>query len=346
MLGSFALTWDEFQPKMAARFESLLQTSEFSDVTLVAKDNSRVKAHKVILESGSTFTFLVFTCFFSSSFSLVSHFCKVILGSGSTFFNQILTHMKDNPHPLIYLMGVELEVLEAIMSFLYLGQVEINQEMIQAFMETATALQIDGLHTKALEEVKEKEETHLPFIINETETQFDVRCAGGVDAAASEMFNIKKKPSREMPLEKEPNDFNSLETKVNPPDNLQFPCDSCDFISERKRDLRYHMGEKHRHEQVNVKIETYSKKGKDGLYLCTMCPKKFTDPSNLRRHMAKEHYKILHFCTDCNYSAKRKEDIKHHHNNVHLGMKFPCTQCDHEASSPYILRIHERSKHK
>ena len=61
MLGKFALTWDEFQPKMGGRFENLLQSSEFSDVTLVAKDNSRVKAHKVILESVSTFTFLVFT---------------------------------------------------------------------------------------------------------------------------------------------------------------------------------------------------------------------------------------------------------------------------------------------
>ena len=126
---------------------------------------------------------------------------------------------------------------------------------------------------------------------------------------------------------------------------LQYPCDSCDFMCERKKDLRYHMGEKHRHEQVSVKIETFSKKGEDGLYCCTMCPKKFTDPSNLRRHMAKTHYKILHFCTDCNYSAKRKDDIKHHYNNVHLGMKFPCNQCDHEATSPHILRTHERTKH-
>ena len=311
MLGKFSLTWDEFQPKMAARFENLLHSREFSDVTLVSKDNTRLKAH------------------------------KVILGSGSTFFNEALFHMKDNPHPMIYLMGVEMEVLEAIMSFLYLGEVEVKQEMIQTFMETATQLQIDGLHTKNLE-VKEKEEmeTKQPFIINETETQ------SGIDAEASDMFNIKKKPPREISVEEEPNDFNPLETKGNSPENLQFPCDSCDFISERKKDLRYHMGEKHRHEQVSVKIETFSKKGEDGLYGCTMCPKKFTDPSNLRRHMAKEHYKILHFCTDCNYSARRKEDIKHHYNNVHLGMKFPCNQCDHEASTPYILRIHERSKHK
>ena len=317
MLGKFALTWDEFQPKMAARFENLLRSSEFSDVTLVSKDNTRIKAH------------------------------RVILSSGSAFFNEVLSHMKDSSHPMIYLMGMELDLLQAFMSFLYLGEVEVKQEMIQAFMETAKQLQIDGLHTKDLEEREKEEiiEPTRPFIINETETQFDVR-SGGVEADASDMFNIKKKPAQKISVEKEPNDFNPLEAKGNSPENLQFSCDSCDFISERKKDLKYHMGEKHRHEQVRVKIETYSKKGEDGLYWCTMCQKKFTDPSNLRRHMAKAHYKILHFCTDCNYSAQRKEDIKHHYNNVHLGMKFPCNQCDHEASTPYILRIHERSKHK
>ena len=55
MFGKFALTWDEFQPTMAGRFKSLLQSSEFSDVTLVAKDNTRLEAHKVILGSGSRF---------------------------------------------------------------------------------------------------------------------------------------------------------------------------------------------------------------------------------------------------------------------------------------------------
>ena len=313
MPGKFALTWDEFQPKMAGRFESLLQSREFSDVTLVSKDNTRMKAH------------------------------KVILGSGSAFFNEVLSHMKDHPHPLIYLMGVEMEVLEAIMSFLYLGQVEVKQEMIQDFMKTATELQIDGLHTKDLE-ANEKEETKRPFIVNESETQFDVRYTEA--SKMSDMFNIKKRPAREMPDEEKSNDFNPLETKADLPHSLMFPCSLCDFVSERKRDLRYHMGEKHRHERVSVKIETFSKKSEDGLYWCTVCPKKFSDASNSRRHMAKVHYKILHFCTDCNYSSTEKANIKHHHNNVHLGMTFPCHQCDHEATSPVMLRAHERASHE
>ena len=79
MFGRFALAWDEFQPKMAGRFKSLLQSGDFSDVTLVSKDNTRVKAH------------------------------KVILGGGSKFFKEILSHMDNHPNPLIYMMGVDLE---------------------------------------------------------------------------------------------------------------------------------------------------------------------------------------------------------------------------------------------
>ena len=316
MLGKFALTWDEFQPKMAGRFENLLQSSEFSDVTLVAKDNTRMKAH------------------------------KVILGSGSTFFNEVLSHMKDHPHPMIYLMGVELEVLEAIMSFLYLGQVEVKQEMIQDFMKTARELQIDGLHTEDLEE-KEKVKRKRTLLMNETETQFDVRY-GGVDQDStnmSDMFNVKKRTAPKMPDEGTTIDLNPLDLKSVSSHDPHFPCDLCDHVSGRKKDLRYHMGEKHRHEQVNIKMETLSKKSMDGLYWCSMCPKKFSDPSNSRRHMAKVHFKILHFCTDCNYSATEKEQVKNHHNNVHLGMKFPCHQCEHEATSPATLRIHTKSKH-
>ena len=55
MIGRFALAWDEFQAKMAERFKTLLHGGEFSDVTLVAKDSTCLKVHKVILASGSGF---------------------------------------------------------------------------------------------------------------------------------------------------------------------------------------------------------------------------------------------------------------------------------------------------
>ena len=326
MFGSFELAWDEFQPKMAGRFESLLQSGDFSDVTLVSKDNTRLKAH------------------------------KVILGSGSKFFNEILSHMDNHPHPLIYMMGVDPEVLEAIINFLYMGNVEVKQGMIEAFMKTATELQIDGLHSKEME---------IKRPSTETETQFNVRLgAGGVNAGGDlgEMFNVKKKkkkPTQEVLHEVKPKnpvmDTANYEVKPNKPEvdrtnyslsDLQYPCDMCEFVTDRRRDLRYHMGEKHRHEQDNLKMDSLVKKGEDGLYWCSLCEKKFGDPSNSRRHVKKVHYKILHFCTDCNYSSINKAYVRDHHNSEHLGMKFPCSLCSYQAKYPSTLRIHEKSTHE
>ena len=337
MFGRFALAWDEFQPKMAGRFKSLLQSGDFSDVTLVSKDNTRVKAH------------------------------KVILGSGSKFFKEILSHMDNHPNPLIYMMGVDLEVMEMIINFLYMGKVEVKQEMIEVFMKTATELQIDGLHSK---EVEMSGEIKRPLIETESETQFNVRFgAGGMKANdnVSEMFNVKKKkkkkPTQEVLSEVKTNklvlDANNYEVKAKIPgvvdmdkvnyslSDFQYPCDLCEFVTDRRKDLRYHMGEKHRHEQDNLKIEnSFAKKREDGLYWCSLCEKKFGDPSNSRRHVKKVHYKILHFCTDCNYSSINKAYVKDHHNSEHLGMKFPCSLCSYQAKTPSTLRIHEKSTHE
>ena len=323
MFGRFALTWDEFEPKIAGRFKSLLQSGDFSDVTLVSKDNTKLKAH------------------------------KVILGSGSRFFKEILSHMDNHPHPLIYMMGVDLEVLEAIINFLYIGKVEVKQEMIEVFMKTATELQIDGLHSKEMEMC---EEIKHPLITSETktETQFNVRFgAGGLKASSemSEMFNVKKtkkKPNQEVFREVKPIEPNkpASDTTNYSLSDLQYPCDLCEFVTDRRRDLRYHMGEKHRHEQDNLKTDSLVKRGEDGLYWCSLCEKKFGDPSNSRRHVKKVHYKILHFCTDCNYSSINKNYVRDHHNSEHLGMKFPCSQCSYQAKFPATLRIHEKSTHE
>ena len=317
MIGRFALAWDEFQAKMAERFKTLLHGGEFSDVTLVAKDSTCLKVH------------------------------KVILASGSGFFKDIMSQMDNHPNALIYMIGMDLEVLQAILEFLYIGEVEVKQEIIENFMKAATELKIDGLHTKEAE-VGDKVVKSAP-ITTEAETQFNVRLGGGVKAnSMTDMFNIKKRSTKEvMPEAKvkptlEP--IQQFDTKDTPLSDLQYPCDFCEFVTDRKRDLRYHMGEKHRREQESIKINSL-KKGIDGLYWCSMCEKSFGDPSNLRRHIKKVHLKILHFCTDCNYSSTGQAYVKDHHNNVHLGMMFPCSQCGHQAKSPTLLRMHEKSVH-
>ena len=114
------LSRGDFNAHSVHVFQSLFGDINFSDVTLVCEDQSQVKVH------------------------------KVILSSASQFFKQILLK---NPHtnPLIYLK-VKYYHLCAIVTFIYLGQCEIDQSDVETFLEIAKDLQIDGLFTDKLEE--------------------------------------------------------------------------------------------------------------------------------------------------------------------------------------------------
>ena len=53
--GNYHINWDDFTTTSAERFRDLVGKKEFSDVTLVTEDGSRIPSHQVILASGSTF---------------------------------------------------------------------------------------------------------------------------------------------------------------------------------------------------------------------------------------------------------------------------------------------------
>ena len=111
--------WNEFQSCTRDVFINLLEDTHFTDVTLACEDDKQLKAHKVILSA-----------------------C-------STFFNKTLVR---NPHDnlLIYLKGIRYKELEAIIKFIYLGQISIKEEDLESFMKAAKELQIKELLCNSL----------------------------------------------------------------------------------------------------------------------------------------------------------------------------------------------------
>ena len=99
---------------MKKTFSSLVNDSNFSDVTLVCSDAKQIKAH------------------------------KVILGGSSPFFRAILLN-NPHQHPLIYLKGLQSEDLKAVLQFIYLGQTRILKDQVDSFLEAARELQVEGL---------------------------------------------------------------------------------------------------------------------------------------------------------------------------------------------------------
>ena len=108
------LKWNDFQENVNSAFRNQRNDQEFSDVTLACEDGTQIETH------------------------------KVILASSSPFFMEILKRNK-HPHPFIYLRGIKSEELVAIIDFLYVGEANIYQESLDAFLGLAEELRLKGL---------------------------------------------------------------------------------------------------------------------------------------------------------------------------------------------------------
>ena len=111
----FCLRWNDFQENVNNAFAVLRKDSDFTDVTLAGEDGHQVEAHKVILLASSP------------------------------FFQKLLKRNK-HEHPLIYMRGLKLEDLLAIVDFLYYGEANIYQENLDNFLNIAEELELKGLH--------------------------------------------------------------------------------------------------------------------------------------------------------------------------------------------------------
>ncbi|XP_043288374.1 protein bric-a-brac 2-like [Venturia canescens] len=113
MSGQICLKWNSFLNNIATSFENLWEEEGLVDVTL-ASDGQCLTAH------------------------------KVILSASSPFFKKIF-HTNPCQHPVIILQDVHFSELEALLLFIYKGEVNIDQKNLPALLKAAETLQIRGL---------------------------------------------------------------------------------------------------------------------------------------------------------------------------------------------------------
>ena len=131
----FCLRWNDFESNISSAFKELRDDKDFFDVTLACEDE-QIHAHKVILSA-----------------------C-------SPFFRNILRR-NSHPNPLLYLKGVRYPDLQAVLNFMYHGEVNVAQEELNSFLAVAEDLKVKGLtQNKPQNENKERGEdiqhTHFP----------------------------------------------------------------------------------------------------------------------------------------------------------------------------------------
>ena len=108
------LRWTEFANNISNAFYDLKENKDFTDLTLVCAEHQQVEVH------------------------------KVVMAASSNFFKKVLKHIKHS-HPLVYLKGIKIADMEALLSYMYQGQVSLAEENLNSFLILAEELEVRGL---------------------------------------------------------------------------------------------------------------------------------------------------------------------------------------------------------
>ena len=242
----FALSWNDFQEKVSSSFKKLRIEKDFFDVTLVSDDEDQVSAHKLLL-------------------SACSSFFKSILKKNS------------NPHPIIYLSGIDSRNLNLIVDYIYQGEVQIYQDQLDKFLEVAKKLKIEGLlSSNEQKSGNVKKENTIALNKSKKINLNDISYEGVEDVklinSASTMTNKKEV----MKLDTSYPDVTELEETIQGMlivDVGGFTCSVCNKRTRQKKDMQRH-------------IESHI----GGLsFPCSNCGKSFKSRHSLAVHTARFH---------------------------------------------------------
>ena len=293
---------DDFRKSTVSCFKELLGAETLADVTLVCGDGQQIKAH------------------------------KCILSFGSSLFKNIFETNKVT-HPVIFMRGTKLVELKYILNFIYLGEVQIDQNSLAEFTAIAKDLGVKGFSKSSnmdrqnlrfqytnIENTDEHE-----HIINEKVItnygRFPVtnRCEENRMQQHEQKIEIAEVPMNNVNLESD-----NIEKAVQRP-SLNLTITDCYVMSGRNvRDL---------------------KQDKNGKFTCTDCD--FVNKCRITvvKHCLNKHVDLKLQCDGCKLQFRGLLPLRYHKRSVHEGVYFCCDICPYRASTNNNLRKHMEKYH-
>jgi len=262
---SYQLTWDHFPLVTCKAFNGLFRDEDFSDVTIVCETDKLIKAH------------------------------KVVLSYGSPFFERIL-RKNVHPNPMIYLMGLKQCDLDALVKFLYYGEVNVSVDNLESFLRAAKQLEIEGLKnyeekTKAVTETMnnslKEDEMKINFVGSnlpkdvDSNSQISFRNNSTLSVPSSQEILVEKPEMT--PSKKVSFDSKVAVTEFERETDSSFDISTCSVESTTEEEIVV-MGNRNK-----TPCETCEKDVLDQKHFCEQCGREFTNIENLDRHMKLVH---------------------------------------------------------
>ena len=319
----FSLAWGEFSSNIAETYRDIRKGNELNDVTLVC-DDGEISAHKLVLYGGST------------------------------FFRSVLTKIK-HQHPLLYIKGVKINHLEAIVDFIYNGEVNVAQDDLEILLEIAKDLKVKGLSEKRAEGTNENKNgaiikesgQDLERLMNDYNKQlldYDVKdtdqqkIQADVEDKFYENYDIEH-----FDIDGE---AEALMERVSDPNGTHiWRCKICSKDNSDKARIRRHVKSNHIKKTEPVKQEAkYSISFKEGENV--FGTEDFQ--SKVLTLMDKEEgldNKVTWSCKECKKSASDKSRIRKHVEQHISGLVFECIFCEVRSGRSSYLDNHVLRHH-
>ena len=316
------LTWHTYPDHLKDMMQEMMTRGDFTDVTLVSHDMTQTKAHRNIL-------------------SICSPIFKTILEINS-----------DN-HPVIYLRGIGHSEIEAILHFLYMGEVNVCEERLNDLFQAAKDLKIKGLKDKEIKELSTGIEMNDMTQVESNENNV---ADENMDTAGAPPHTLHEEGGNVEPQANNTANRRVRRTEVVSVD-AKFPCQDCERTFSSRPGLWHHTKTKHEGvkyacndcdqqftQQGSLTVHIQSKH--EGVkYACNQCNQQYSEQGSLTKHIQSRHDGVKYVCNQCDKQYREQGNLTRHIQSAHEGVKYTCNQCDKQLSDRSSLHRHIKSKH-
>ena len=289
---------------------------------------------------------------------------KNVLSTRSLFFKKLFQGSQ-NLQPFMQFEEVGLDVLQAVVSFLYVGYVEVLAPIAEDFLKLAKQLEIQEL-TGSVDRVDTEnssldDDNFAETLAAVTESPPVSDTLEKVDETTEEIKyeidNIVSDTVAENPgpstiidpvmLDNTENFCEGVDEEgTNEPSKISdtqviseeqfsiltkrlFTCDLCEFETFSQKRFYLHKRKIHQDEK----------------YFCDQCGDSFFQKDGLKNHRERKHEMIRYPCNQCDYKALSSETLRGHVKNIHERIPIYCDECGHLAETMNILKHHKEAVH-